>query len=41
MRFLSEELLAIIVVTALIMSGIAPVAILLLFARDWKRGKIW
>lgn len=38
---ISATLLGIIVTIALIISAIAPICLLILFVRDWRRGKLW
>jgi len=37
----STELLRILVLAATTVTTVAPVILLVLFVRDWKRGRLW
>lgn len=37
----SVELLSVLVTIAVILTAIAPVVLLILLARDWKKGEQW
>ena len=38
---ISSTVLAVLVTIALIITTIAPIVLLTLFVRDWRRGKLW
>mgnify|MGYP006307855917 FL=1 len=37
----SEGFLSVLVSIALVITAIAPVALLVMLVRDWKRGNLW
>ena len=37
----SPEVLRILVVAATVVTTVAPVVLVVLFVRDWKRGRLW
>ena len=37
----SADVLSILVSVALVITAIAPVALLIMLVRDWKRGNLW
>ncbi len=37
----SQDLLSILVTIALIVTAVAPVALLVMLVRDWLKGRLW